>query len=502
MPFLLFSIWASSVVTLHENELIEKTTETSESLSNATTLLDTQNRSSYKTGEVIFISIVTGSLSVVTFVGNLLVIISIKINRQLQTVNNYFIFSLACADVTVGVTMNLFTIYTLLGYWPLGPLVCDLWLAIDYVVTNASSMNLLIISFDRYFCVTKPLSYPVRRTPKFAGMMIAAAWLLSFFVWAPAILFWQFIVGQRTVSEGECYIQFFSNPAVTFGTSIACFYLPVTIMVILYVYISRASKSRIKMDTKASESNKEPVSPSPEVGNILKSNQSYISDSSDGLPQLKMPNGTIIHGTKFDHFGGREEEFFSASTPSSMISLNRKSEGSIRENGNVCNTMDYYRLFHIKMVNQSQNSSYHGSTPESVADLSSNDGKDREITETNTTSKRIHTTAQKRKVTVTREMKVTRTILAILLVFIITWCPYNVMVLIRTFCSICVPKAVWDIGYWIFYINSTINPACYALCNATFKKTFKHIILCQHKKIGAKSLKKQKPSAKCHEHSL
>ncbi|XP_043533783.1 muscarinic acetylcholine receptor M2-like [Chiloscyllium plagiosum] len=470
------------VVTLHQSELIEKTTETSESLRNGTTLLDTQNRSSYKTGEVIFIAIVTGSLSVVTLVGNVLVIISIKINRQLQTVNNYFIFSLACADVTVGVTMNLFTIYSLLGYWPLGPVVCDLWLAVDYVVTNASSMNLLIISFDRYFCVTKPLSYPVRRTPKVAGMMIAAAWVLSFFVWAPAILFWQFIVGQRTVSEGECYIQFLSNPAVTFGTSIACFYLPVTIMVILYVFISRASKSRIKMDTKESESKKEPVSPSPEVGNILKSNQSNISDSSDGLPQLKMPNGTI-HGIIFDHCGEREEEFLSASTPFSMISLNRKLEGSIRENGNVCNTMDYNRLFHIKMVNQSQNSNYH----ETIADLSSNDGKDRGITKTNTTSKRIHTTAQKRKVTVSREKKVTRTILAILLVFIITWCPYNVMVLIRTFCSICVPKTVWDIGYWIFYINSTINPACYALCNATFKKTFKHIILCQHKKIGAKS---------------
>ncbi|GCC19644.1 hypothetical protein chiPu_0018440 [Chiloscyllium punctatum] len=379
--------------------------------------------------------------------------------------------------------MNLFTIYSLLGYWPLGPVVCDLWLAVDYVVTNASSMNLLIISFDRYFCVTKPLSYPVRRTRKVAGMMIAAAWVLSFFVWAPAILFWPLIVGQRTVREGECYIQFFSNPAVTFGTSIACFYLPVTIMVILYVYISRASKSRIKMHTKESESNKEPVSPSPEVGNILKSNQSNISDSSDGLPQLKMPNGTNIHGIIFDHCGEREEEFLSASTPFSMISLNRKFEGSIRENGNVCNTMDYNRLFHIKMVGQSQNSNYH----ETIAELGSNDRKDREITETNTTCKRIHTTAQKRKVTVPREKKVTRTILAILLVFIITWCPYNVMVLIRTFCSICVPKTVWDIGYWIFYINSTINPACYALCNDTFKKTFKYIILCQHKKIGAQS---------------
>ncbi|XP_020381036.2 muscarinic acetylcholine receptor M2-like [Rhincodon typus] len=464
---------------------MEKATETNESLSNRTALLETQRASLYKTAEIIFIVIVTGSLSVITLVGNVLVIISIKINRQLQTINNYFIFSLACADVTIGVTMNLFTIYGLLGYWPLGSVVCDLWLAVDYVVSNASSMNLLIISFDRYFCVTKPLTYPVRRTTKVAGMMITAAWVLSFLVWAPAILFWQFIVGERTVTEGECYIQFFSNPAVTFGTSIAAFFLPVTVMVVLYVHISRASKSRIKENKKESESSKEPVTPSLEVGKMLKSTQSNISNASGGLPQVKMRNDIITHEIIIDHCGEGQEVSLSESTSFSTIPSNKKMEGCIYEKGNVCTKIDNCKLSYIKMVDKSQSINGYGKTPGIVVEVRSNNEKGREIREYHKTSKKIHTTSEKRKVSVNREKKVTRTILAILLAFIITWSPYNVMVLISTFCSTCIPSTVWNIGYWIFYINSTINPACYALCNVTFKKTFKHLLLCQYKSIGA-----------------
>lgn len=41
------------------------------------------------------------------------------------------------------------------------------------------------------------------------------------------------------------FFQFLSNPAVTFGTAIAAFYLPVIIMTVLYIHISLASRSRV-----------------------------------------------------------------------------------------------------------------------------------------------------------------------------------------------------------------------------------------------------------------
>lgn len=76
--------------------------------------------------------------------------------------------------------------------------------------------------------------------------MIALAWSISFILWAPAILFWQYIVGERTVQPNECYIQFLSEPIITFCTAIAAFYLPVCIMSFLFWKIYQETEKRHK----------------------------------------------------------------------------------------------------------------------------------------------------------------------------------------------------------------------------------------------------------------
>jgi len=105
----------------------------------------------YSVAETVLIAVMAGTLSMITVAGNIMVILSFKIDKQLQTISNYFLLSLAIADVTIGsISMPLYTIYLLLGYWPFGPNICDMWLALDYLASNASVLNLLMISFDRY----------------------------------------------------------------------------------------------------------------------------------------------------------------------------------------------------------------------------------------------------------------------------------------------------------------------------------------------------------------
>ncbi|GLV31824.1 muscarinic Acetylcholine Receptor A-type [Carabus blaptoides fortunei] len=202
----------------------------------------------YSITQMVFIGTVAAILSVMTVVGNIMVMISFKIDKQLQTISNYFLFSLAVADFAIGlISMPLFTVSTLLGYWPLGPHICDTWLALDYLASNASVLNLLIISFDRYFSVTRPLTYRVKRTTNKAAIMIACAWGISLLLWPPWIYSWPYIEGERTVPDDECYIQFIeTNHYITFGTAIAAFYVPVTVMCFLYWRIWRTTKKRQK----------------------------------------------------------------------------------------------------------------------------------------------------------------------------------------------------------------------------------------------------------------
>ena len=89
--------------------------------------------------------------SLLTVIGNLIIIKSFVSNPKLRTMNNLYIINLAIADIIIGlVSMNFFTVYLVSNSWIFGPTICDAWLTIDYVASNTSVLTLVIICFDRY----------------------------------------------------------------------------------------------------------------------------------------------------------------------------------------------------------------------------------------------------------------------------------------------------------------------------------------------------------------
>lgn len=75
-----------------------------------------------------------------------------------------------------------------------------------------------------------------------------------------------------------------------------------------------------------------------------------------------------------------------------------------------------------------------------------------------------------------RARKALRTISIILGAFVLCWMPYHIAVMVMALCKDCVPPSVYAFTYWMCYLNSPINPFCYAFANAQFKRTFIRIM--------------------------
>ena len=93
----------------------------------------------------------------------------------------YYMASLACADLFVGLLVMPFAIVQIIygEYWPFGKLYCDLWHSFDICASTASILDLCIIALDRYSAITNPISYHraffVKRWP----YLLVAVWLCS-----------------------------------------------------------------------------------------------------------------------------------------------------------------------------------------------------------------------------------------------------------------------------------------------------------------------------------
>lgn len=195
---------------------------------------------------------------VFTVFGNILVLMSVYKERSLQTVTNYFIVSLAVADLLVASLVMPFAVYYLLSsYWELGPIVCDLYISTDVVCSTSSIFNLVAISIDRYIAVTQPIKYAHTKNNKRIVLTIIIIWFVSAIIGLPLIFVnqWKGTKKDPNSSSEECRGEGFDDSAnhCTFVnadfilySSLFSFYIPCIVMIYLYIRIFKALKERAR----------------------------------------------------------------------------------------------------------------------------------------------------------------------------------------------------------------------------------------------------------------
>lgn len=127
---------------------------------------------------VIMKASVMGVIIIGAIFGNLLVIVSVMRHRKLRVITNYFVVSLAFADMLVAIVAMTFNASVqLTGHWVFGYFMCDVWNSFDVYFSTASILHLCCISVDRYYAIVKPLKYPINMTKKVVAIMLLNTWI-------------------------------------------------------------------------------------------------------------------------------------------------------------------------------------------------------------------------------------------------------------------------------------------------------------------------------------
>ncbi|CRK89466.1 CLUMA_CG003205, isoform C [Clunio marinus] len=189
----------------------------------------------------ILITAFTASLMIFIIIaaifGNLLVIISVMRVRKLRVITNYFVVSLALADIMVAMMAMTFNFSVqITGRWLFGRFMCDVWNSLDVYFSTASILHLCCISVDRYYAIVKPLKYPINMTKRKVAIMILTTWispaLLSF---VPIFCGWYTTkkhLADELLFPNDC--NFKVNKIYSVVSSSISFWIPCTIMLFTY----------------------------------------------------------------------------------------------------------------------------------------------------------------------------------------------------------------------------------------------------------------------------
>lgn len=206
--------------------------------------------SPYSLTQAIIIALVLLFIIIGTVVGNILVCVAVCLVKKLRRPCNHLLVSLAVSDICVAVlVMPMATLYEVLGRWNFGPVMCDLWVSFDVLSCTASILNLCMISVDRYYAITKPLQYGVKRTPKRMILCVSLVWLGAACISLPPLL----ILGNQHEKD-QCVVC--QNFGYQIYATLGSFYIPLTVMMIVYYKIFRAAR-RIVLDERQSRSHLE-----------------------------------------------------------------------------------------------------------------------------------------------------------------------------------------------------------------------------------------------------
>ncbi|XP_067603904.1 D(4) dopamine receptor [Pseudorca crassidens] len=350
--------------------------------------------------------------------GNSLVCVSVAAERALQTPTNYFILSLAAADLLLALLVLPLFVYSEVqgGVWLLSPGLCDALMAMDVMLCTASIFNLCAISVDRFVAVAVPLHYNRQSRGGRQLLLIGATWLLSAAVAAPVLCG---LNDARSRDPSVCRLE--DRDYVVYS-SVCSFFLPCPLMLLLYWATFRGLRRweaarRAKLHGRAP---RRPSGPGPPPPDGIPAPDAAVPPDAIPAPDCIPPHDAIP---------GPD-----ATPPPDAI-----------PGPDATPPPD--------------------ATPASDAVLPS-DAMPAEPP--------LRARRRRRAKISGRERKAMRVLPVVVGAFLLCWTPFFVVHISRALCPTCaVPPRLVSAVTWLGYVNSALNPVIYTVFNTEFRTVFR-----------------------------
>ncbi|XP_071809017.1 galanin receptor 2a-like [Asterias amurensis] len=196
---------------------------------------------------IISISVVIGLLGIL---GNSVVIMVFLMNQKLiRTLTNLFIFHQSFIDLVSSIVF----ISIRLDKWrpllssSIADITCRLWYSeyLLWVIVMTSTLNLLLVSLERYLSIAHPVFHRNHLTRKNAKLSMLMAWLISLGYQA----YWAVV---STAADGKCEPQWIDGTAQTFFGILTFFVeylIPLVLMTFAYASIISRLNKRCRVST-------------------------------------------------------------------------------------------------------------------------------------------------------------------------------------------------------------------------------------------------------------
>nr|KAG5713348.1 hypothetical protein BaRGS_024896 [Batillaria attramentaria] len=176
----------------------------------------------------------------VGIVGNGCVIYLVLSRRQMRSVTNYFIASLATSDMLMAIVCIpvTFIANVVLDYWPFPAAMCPLVTYLQVVIVFQNAYTLLAISLERYIAIMYP--FKRRLTTCQCFLVIGLCWFLALATPLPTAItsrLEEFPGEEENETLSACYEQWpTENQRFTYSMTIMVLQYFVPLVVLTYTY--------------------------------------------------------------------------------------------------------------------------------------------------------------------------------------------------------------------------------------------------------------------------